>query len=248
MAKRKSKLSLLALVVFAVGLSAFAFLRTASPDRHSVASESLAIFGTIPIYWGESASMADMLAGEGEPHWARAVLEERYDLKPLDTLDAASLETVSQLMLPQPRVLSGEENVALDEWVRDGGKLLLFADPMLTSHSHFGIGDKRRPQDVILLSPILNRWGLQLVFDDELADSPRVVSDGDSSLTVLQYGTFELVDTEAQSACELKFDSVVAACRIGSGDALIVGDAALLDEESTRDQLLNFTELAFANR
>ena len=65
-------------------------------------------------------------------------------------------------MMIQPRPLSPQENVALDNWVAAGGRLLLFADPALTEDSAFAIGDRRRPQDVVLLSPILARWGLEL--------------------------------------------------------------------------------------
>ena len=50
--------------------------------------------------------------------------------------------------------------------MRGGGRVLLFADPMLTRHSAFALGDRRRPQDVVLLSPILARWRLELQFDE----------------------------------------------------------------------------------
>src|SRR5687768_16778288 len=102
----------------------------AAPVEDSPDLPELGLMGTIPVYWGEASGFGELLAGEGQVHWARAQLEADYRLRPLDTLDAASLAGLDHLMLAQPRALSPAENVALDAWVRDGGKLLLFADPM----------------------------------------------------------------------------------------------------------------------
>src|SRR5688500_18207995 len=132
----------------------------------------LGLMGTIPIYWGEAGDFGEVLAGSGNAHWARARLETDYQLSPLDTLDEDSLAGIDLLLLAQPRALSPAENVALDAWVRGGGRLLLFADPMLTGESRFAIGDRRRPQDVILLSPILDHWGLAVAFDDDRPAGP----------------------------------------------------------------------------
>src|SRR5690606_4373481 len=97
----------------------------------------IGLMGTIPIYWGESGDFGDVLAGGAEPHWARARIEARHPLRPLDALDGGSLATLDFLILAQPRALTPAENVALDDWLRAGGKLLLFADPMLTGESRF---------------------------------------------------------------------------------------------------------------
>ncbi|WP_183030049.1 Gldg family protein [Altericroceibacterium spongiae] len=201
-------------------------LDTSSPRR-----EELAIMGTIPVYWGEVGKFGDLLTGKAEPHWARAVLEERYRLEPLSTLSAENLEGKRILLLAQPRPLAPSENVALDDWVRSGGHLLLFADPMMTGHSAFPIGDKRRPQDVILLSPILARWGLQLHFDDLQPEGPSEIVDGAISLPVNLPGFFSLLNTNraAPAQCTLAQDGVLAECAIGEGRVVIWADGAVLD-------------------
>jgi hypothetical protein len=183
--------------------------------------------GTIPIYWGESGSFGELLSGEGGGHWARARLESDYALRPLDTLDEESLAGLDFLLLAQPRALSPAENVALDSWVRAGGHLLLFADPMLTGESRFAVGDRRRPQDVILLSPILRHWGLELQFDDEQREGPAVVRTAGVTVPVNLPGSLALRDGEAE--CALLAAGTLAECRVGAGRALIVADAALLD-------------------
>lgn len=187
---------------------------------------TLGLMGTIPIYWGEAASIEGHLNGDGTTHWARARLERSYALRPLATLDKAQLEPLSFLLLAQPRVLTPAENVALDDWVRGGGRLLLFADPMMTGHSRFAIGDPRRPQDVTLLSPILDHWGLALQFDDAQPDGPHSVAFDGALVPVRLPGGFI---AGKPGECTALAGGVVARCAIGAGQVLAVADGAVLD-------------------
>jgi hypothetical protein len=198
-----------------------------APVPESEALPALGLMGTIPIYWGEAGDFGDVLAGGESTHWARARLEGDYRLDPLDTLDEASLKGIHFLLLAQPRALSPAENVALDAWVRGGGKLLLFADPMLTGESRFAIGDRRRPQDVILLSPILDHWGLALAFDEDRPAGPALVRAAGAAIPVNLPGSIEVGGGEAD--CAILVSEVLAECRIGRGSALVLADAALLD-------------------
>lgn len=104
----------------------------------------IGLMGTIPVYWGESDSLGDLVDGRANEHWARERIEARFAIVPLDALTPESLASLRRLIMAQPRALSPAENVALDAWVREGGHLLLFADPMLTGESRFPIGDRRR--------------------------------------------------------------------------------------------------------
>lgn len=195
--------------------------RDAAPAAVPEHRPALGLMGTIPLYWGEQAAFGDALSGNTTPHWARAQLEAGYTLHPLDTLSEDSLAEFDFLLLAQPRALSGPENVALDAWVRAGGRLLLFADPLLTGESRFAIGDRRRPQDVILLSPILGHWGLQLQFDDSRREGFALV---DGRIPVNLPGTFV-----ADGDCSVESGGVLARCAIGEGRVLALADAALLD-------------------
>jgi len=183
--------------------------------------------GTIPVFWGEAGGVDDVLAAKSETHWARAELEADYALAPIDYLDSDTLSRFAYIMLAQPRALSGEENVALDDWVRRGGHLLLFADPMMTGHSRFALGDKRRPQDVTLLSPILDHWGLKMDFDPGEAPGVTVVEAANLQIPVNLPGHFELAGEPA--ICALAADATLARCAIGKGSATILADAAMLD-------------------
>lgn len=216
----------------------------------------LGLMTTLPIYWGEAAGVDEMIAGSAQPHWARSALEREYDLVPLDTLAGpdgiASTEAINRVLLAQPRAFSGPENVALDNWVRAGGRLLLFADPVLTGHSRFPIGDRRRPQDVVLLSPILSRWGLELQFDETQGAGERVAQFEGIDIPVDQAGTFRIIARApgAPADCDLKADGLVADCMIGQGRALIIADAAILDLDAggtmRENALRDLTDRAFS--
>jgi hypothetical protein len=205
----------------------------ASPDPGGGAAEvprtPLGLSSTLPIYWQESPDFATLLKEEGEPGWVRQALETRFDLVPLDVLSAEALAPLDRMLLAQPRALSPAENVALDEWVRAGGKLLLFADPMLTSHSQFALGDPRRPQDVVLLSPILARWGLELTFDTAQPQRERIEEALGLEVPVDLAGAFVPLASEAPGECAISATGVAARCRIGEGQVVLLADAALLD-------------------
>jgi ABC-type uncharacterized transport system involved in gliding motility auxiliary subunit len=212
---------------------------------------TLGLLTSLPIYWSESFDIAERIDGEAPAHWARGALEEEYDLSPLDTLDTlrpsdSRSEAPDLLLLAQPRPLSPSENVALDEWVRAGGRVLIFADPMLTAHSRFSIGDRRRPQDVVLLSPILRRWGLELTYDPDQPAGDRRVALGEGAIAVSQAGAFAKVAASAPAACTLEADGLVADCRIGEGRALVVADAALFDQEREPGEARNALEVITA--
>ncbi|OYW45079.1 MAG: hypothetical protein B7Z36_05545 [Novosphingobium sp. 12-63-9] len=203
--------------------------------RRPAERPALGLFTSLPILWNEAPDMGGMIDDKAPPHWSKAALAADYRVVPLDTLLTPG--TLRLLLMAQPRPLSPQENVALDGWVRGGGRLLLFADPMATRDSVFAPGDRRRPQDVALLSPILARWGLDLTFDDSqpagLRESAR------SAIPVNLPGA--LVLRAGNSTCEVKRAGLVAECPIGAGFALIVADSAVFDSsvaDADQDRVL----------
>lgn len=201
----------------------------------------LLLFTSLPVYWPETPDLATALKGEEPPHWARRAIETERALRPVDTLDAATLNGRRDLLMIQPRPLSSAENVALDEWVAGGGRLLLFADPALTAATTFALGDRRRPQDIVLLSPILARWGLRLEFDAEQAAGEHTVELDGVSIPVNLPGRFVVVaGGRADASCRIGQDALLASCEVGKGRVLAIADAALfepVDEPARRNAL-----------
>ncbi len=130
--------------------------------------------------------------------------------------------------MAQPRPLSPSENVALDRWVRGGGRLLLFADPMLTEDSAFALGDPRRPQTSVLLSPILGRWGLELHYDERQPFGEHTGEALGIAVPANLAGRFAL---GPGSACVLSGGGLAADCPIGKGRVLVLADAALFERD-----------------
>jgi hypothetical protein len=215
----------LALAVTLLCLASACRADEAPAAEQSARLPELGLMGTIPLYWGEADDFGELLAGEGSAHWARARLEADYRLRPLDTLSDESFAGLEFLLLAQPRALSPAENVALDKWVRGGGRLLLFADPLLTGETRYAIGDRRRPQDVALLSPILSHWRLALHFDDAREPGRTLVATSGAPIPVNLPGGFTLGD----DSCALIASDLLASCAIGRGHAVILADAAVLD-------------------
>ncbi len=216
-------------------LAAIAALQSGATYAEDVpARASLALMGTIPIYWGEGDAMGDHINGGAHAHWARAELEHSFELVPIDFLSAERLEAQSLLLMAQPRGLAAEENMALDNWVRAGGKLLLFADPAMTGHSRFSVGDRRRPQDVALLSPILSHWGLELQVDDSQQPGLVLVDHFAVPMPVNLPGN--LVPADGRFECTVSASGIIAHCVLGVGEVLIIADAAILDIDGPHPQ------------
>ncbi len=221
-------------VLLCAALALGACAKAGVGDGPQAAAKPLGLFTSLPIYWSESADLHGLLRSDAPPHWALAALRRHGDLRLLDSLGASGLDgqdglaNIATLVMAQPRALSGAENVALDAWVRGGGRLLLFADPMLTGESAYPIGDKRRPPDVVLLSPILTHWKLRLEFDEDQPAGEHVVDAGGIALPVNLPG--RLLVAPGSRHCTVQGDGVLALCRLGKGWVLLIADAALLEQ------------------
>ena len=206
-------------------------------------NQIIGLSSSLPIYWPETAEVGDLLSDDAPQHWARGVLEESGKLVPVDALDgqdgALPLPLDALLVLAQPFPFSPSENVALDNWVRAGGHVLLFADPMLTAHSAYALGDRRRPQDIALLSPILTRWGLELRYDEEQPEAQRELSAFGVKVPVHRHGTFAARET--MQPCDIEEGALAANCSVGKGRVFAIADAALFEthgDDAARERAL----------
>lgn len=215
------------LAALALGLALWA-----AQPRSGSAQAPTGLFTSLPILWNEAPDIAAQLNDTAPPHWARAELAERGGIIPLDTLAAEPLAGLSRLVIAQPRPLSPEENVALDAWVRGGGRLLLLADPALTQHSDFPIADPRRPQAVVLLSPILTRWGLDLTFDESQPYGERAEPVMDVPVPYNLAGRWRVSGQASGGAnCRAWGDGLAVTCAVGKGRVVALADAAVLEPQ-----------------
>lgn len=221
-----------------IGMAAFFAARADSQPKPEIG-----LMTGLPIYWTESGGLS--LDQEDDKHWVRNALESRFSVRLLDTLERESLTFAANrksglqaLILAQPRVLQPAEFVALDDWVRSGGRAVIFADPMLTEHSHYSLTDPRRPPLAAALSPILTRWGLRQIYDEGQPGGARQVSFAGGLAEVDAAGQFEpLSDAQGRRDCTISDAGLVAHCRIGAGLAILIADAHILSADA--DQPIN---------
>lgn len=188
-------------------------------------AQDVRLFTSLPILWSESDKLGGMI--DAPPHWVADALRAEGKVTALDSLEALDPDDTALLVLAQPRPLSPAENVALDAWVAGGGHVLLFADPLLTEGSGFALGDRRRPEGTVLLSPILRRWGLELLFDESQPAGPREIEVFGEDVPIDLAGEF--LPTGRNPTCRTEGSGLAVLCRVGKGSVLALADAALLD-------------------
>lgn len=184
----------------------------------------------LPLFWGEGGAAA-VLQGEDQRAQLIRHLAQRYTLAALDQLDKDSLAQAPLLLLAQPRGLSPDELVALDAWVRGGGRALIFADPMLVWPSRLAMGDRRRAPLVTLLDPLLDHWGLVLEGPPSNNGDAMMITSEDTAGAGAGVGRWKAKTAE----CKISTDLRIADCHIGRGRAFIVADADVLDFEQRPD-------------
>lgn len=182
---------------------------------------TLLLLTSLPIVFGEDFS----LKGGGSP--ALTALETRYRVVPVNSAASAELLKGKMLLMAHASAQTAENLVALDQWVRDGGRVLLLADPMLEWPSSRPLGDPLRPSPMFPDTGLLAHWGLRLDAPDQPGPQLRQI-DG---LHVLTDSPGTLV-----GKCQIVSAGLVADCRIEKGRAIVIADADFLNAERLGDE------------
>jgi hypothetical protein len=185
----------------------------------------------LPLFWGEGG-IADVLNGKTQKSALITGLEADGKVTALEQLDEGALAQTKLLLLIQPPALIPEELVALDAWVRAGGRVVILADPDLVWETTLMPGDPRRPPVKSLLGPLFGHWGLTLV-PDPPSDDPVAVRVADQSVTMMRPGKWK----RARGACVIQNAARVANCSLGKGRAIIVADVDFVNPDSGGDSL-----------
>ena len=204
------------LAVIALALFAAAALALAGRQRPGSDRPMLLLLTSLPIVFGEDFS----LEGGGSP--ALQALETHYQVRPISVTSASELDGYRLLLLAHPPAQTADNLVALDSWVRAGGRVLLLADPMLEWPSSRPLGDPLRPAPMFADTGLLTRWGLRLDTPDEVG--PKVRSVAQLEVMTASPGTL-------QGSCTISADKLVAECLIEKGRVLVVADADFVGVE-----------------
>lgn len=215
-ARRRALLALVAAVLLLAG--AWMFARASGPrplpPRSAKDRPTLLLLTSLPLVFGENFS----LENNGSP--ALTALQTRYRVVPISVAEPAELAKGRLLFMAHPLAQPAEDLVALDQWVRRGGRVLLLADPDLEWPSERPLGDLLRPSPMFMDTGLLAHWGLRLDAPDK------------HDLEQRKLGGFPvLTDSPGRLSgrCPVSADTFVAHCSIGKGKATVVADADLLD-------------------
>jgi len=197
------------------------FVGRASPVRQVADRPALAVITALPLFWREGelglTARTDALIV--------ALLRRRFDVQPLDSALSPDLRRMGLLMLAQPRGMEAGELVAIDQWVREGGRVLILADPLLLWPSSLPLGDRRRAPPASLLGPLLDHWGVRLAPAETMGEGRHFLPDG-SLLTSMAASRFEV----REEHCRPEASGLIVLCRIGRGTAIMVADADMIDD------------------
>ncbi|GIX18945.1 MAG: hypothetical protein KatS3mg120_0621 [Erythrobacter sp.] len=227
-----------ALAAALIALLVIGCARAPAAPHEGAERTRLGLMTSLPLYWPLGAGVGEIASGRAALPWQRAALEQAYELAPLDTLapipahapdapETDPLAGLTRLAVIQPRGLSPADNVALDGWVRKGGRLLLVLDPALTGEYDLPLGDPRRPADTALIPPVVARWGLAIAFDESERPEVRRARLGEAGLPLALAGRITL--GKGAKGCTLTAAGAAARCRIGKGQVTLIADAALFE-------------------
>ena len=174
----------------------------------------LLLLTSLPIIFNEDFS----LRGGGSP--VLSALRKTYRVVPISITSPSELAKGDLLLMAHPSAQTAENLVALDNWVRRGGKVLLLADPLLEWPSKSPLGDPLRPAPMFMDTGLLAHWGLQLEVPDE------------RGLLVRKLGSYRVMIASPgrlTGSCEVRDDGLDARCRVGKGEATVIADADFLN-------------------
>jgi hypothetical protein len=203
-----------------IGAAAAALLLVSCREANSARTADqprpeLFLLTALPLVWSEDFGLDQ----PGSPALER--LQQDYRVTPVDL--PSDLPDGALLLAAQPRALPAEELVALDKWVRAGGRMLLLADPMLEWPSELPLGDRRRAPMGYADTGLLKRWGLRLDAPEQRGSKQAAI--GGQAVLTASPGTLVALG----KGCDLAGGGLVARCRIGKGEAIVIADADILN-------------------
>lgn len=218
----------LLLAGLAAALAALALLVLARGREAPAAQQPrLLLLTSLPILFGEGFEL------DPNPSPLIAALGRSHEVTAIDTTAPAALARGRVLLMAQPRAQTADNLVALDRWVRGGGRLLLLADPRLDWPSELPLGDLNRPPPMFADTGLIGHWGLRL--DAPERPGPAKARLGQVELDTSSPGRLARIG----GSCALAADGLIARCSVGQGRVIVVADADWLGTEQGAEAAAN---------
>jgi hypothetical protein len=199
----------IAIIAAALAIAAIRREPQPLPPRSVTQRPPLLLLTSLPLMFSEDFS----LSGGSS---ALRGLQGRYRVVPISVTSPDELAKGRLLLMAQPLAQTAENLVALDDWVRRGGRVMILADPLLEWPSKRPLGDPLRPPPMFADTGLLGHWGLRL-------DTPDVP--GAAVRRLAGYRVVTVSPGALYGACSISPDRLVADCHVGKGEAIVVADA-----------------------
>ena len=223
-ARRRALVIVLILVIAGALLAMTLRQRSAAPPG----KPELLLLTSLPLVFGDGFD----LRKQGSA--ALATLSQRFRVRPISTSSGEELAKGRLLLMAQPPAQTPDNLVALDQWVRKGGRVLLLADPMLEWPSRRPLGDPLRPPIMFTDTGLLGHWGLRLDAPDRSGPMRR---------TLFRRRLIAVSPGSLAGTCSIGEQGFVADCRVGNGRAIVVADADLMNVPAGSPELKAVTDL-----
>jgi hypothetical protein len=213
---------LMALCAWGWQLAASAVVARAYDPAPMDSQPRVMVVTSLPLFAASRGDFGAVLSGDVSDAPAINTLRRHFQLVPLADVNRSSLAEGDALLLAHPGALAPEALVAIDNWVRSGGRAVVLADALLEAEPPHPLGDPRNPPVSTMLDPLLTHWGVGIA---PARPGLRVAREGGQRLLFASAGDV----TVRSSSCRRSAGGIVARCRIGRGQAVILGDADMLD-------------------
>lgn len=194
------------------------------PAAASAGAPAVTMMTGLPLRWSGSSDMAMMIAEGTQDDPALARLAAAGPVSLVDSLVDPVPPPGGTLLLAHPRALAPQELVAIDAFVRGGGRAVVLADALSGWPARYPLGDPRNPPITSLLTPLFDHWGVTLGAAPAGADTVLPVDVDGARLNLFSAGHFERLPPRCRALAGRR----VARCPVGSGEVWLVGDADLL--------------------
>jgi hypothetical protein len=178
----------------------------------------------LPLRWSGGDDLAAMIAEGANEDPALARLEAAGPVSLVDSLVDNVPPRGGALLLAHPRALAPQELVAIDAFVRGGGRAVVLADALSGWPARHPLGDPRNPPVTSLLTPLLDHWGVALGAAPIGEAQAQAVDVDGARLRLFSAGRFDRLPPH----CRAYAGRRIAMCPVGAGEAWLIGDADLL--------------------
>lgn len=224
----KILLALFLLGGFAIGWQHLAWQIV--PSAYAIAPDKrirVTMLSALPLEQADGEAVAARLQGRVDTAPVLALLRDQFTVILIDDATPTLLAETDVLLLAHPRTLSPQSLVAIDTWVRAGGRAIVLADGLSSWPPSYPLGDPRNPPVTSMLTPLLTHWGVRLDAPSPADSGLRDWWQGRQRLRLLSAGRL----VRKNRGCSLSNDGIYGDCAIGAGRVVLLADADLLHEE-----------------